>query len=250
MNSGFEQDISSSEKRIDCVLFAGFSKSFVMKKRKIGFFLSLGLDVCVYDPRGFLNSEGYPTEGGLYCDIETVGEELFKEYNPGRVCLYGTCGDSFPAFHLHKSYQGQGLNLILENPPQSLDSSIQKIGGVARKIFNANSRYLQAPEDSLTKKLYQEDQFNSHEKISSLPERRQTDLGFVVLVKTEGDTIAPPEEVDQLASLLEARGNSVHVYENKAEDCEMPDNLKGDTHMASPIRNLSLRAKYGAVIYS
>ena len=212
-----------------CVLFSRLGKSYVMNKSEIGYFLGKGIDVSVYDTRGVLNSVGYPSEAGLYNDIDAVADNIMESYKPSEVCIYGSCGESFAAMHLFKRFQSSGINMILENIPASLDRAMIRISWFAAWIFSFFSEFLKAPKIPafLTTP---EDGFNSISKLESLPDSEENaDYGYVVLAKTEGDSISPPEEVEEIAELIRKKGNRVHVLSNRAEETSvicMVENLK------------------------
>lgn len=224
------------KRKIQCVLLSSFALSFIMEKLEISYFLGKGLDVCLYDTRGILDSEGYPTEGGLYNDIEAVGEYLFyKEgYDPANVCIYGTCGRSFTGIYLYKKYFHKGINMILMNAPGSLDLVISRIHRIAAWLFHLFRDFLQAPFGSKCKNT-QEDGFNSMKKLESL-DSYNVRSGFVILCKTPGDEIAPSEEVENMGELLQQKNVDVQILENDPK-YSMLDNGLMDPHTAHPLRS-------------
>lgn len=242
------QDIPFGEedKKTECVLIANLAKTFALHKSEAAYFLGKGLDVCVYDVRGSLDSLGYPTEAGVYHDIDAVGDFLFKTkgYEPAKTLIYGSCGESFTATHLFKKYHDQGINLFLQNAPKSMDSVLNKINFIARWIFKLVRWCIQAPFSSQCNKSL-EDFFNSEAKIKSLAKR---DSGYVIMAKTEGDTTAPPEEVDDMASLIREKGSEVEVLSNGATE-GLP---KGSTdpHLANPYRNPRFQATINQMLFT
>lgn len=233
-------------KRTECILFSRLGKSFVMNKFEIGYFLGKGLDVCVYDTRGVLNSEGYPTEAGLYNDIESVYDFLIKSYDPSKICIYGSCGESFSAMHLFAKYHSKGINLILDNAPGSLAQVMARVNWIAAWLFDFAADYIKAP---VTSKCHEtrEDGFNSLKKINELSENKQA--GYVILSKTVGDELVPPTEVDRMATLLKSKGNIVSVLENDAKDSLARKNL-GDPHLANPLRNPHLQSDFIKALFA
>ncbi|MCH9614635.1 MAG: hypothetical protein SP1CHLAM54_14020 [Chlamydiia bacterium] len=218
----------NSPRTTDCMLFARLGKSFVMNKTEIGYFLGKGIDVCVYDTRGVLNSAGYPSEAGLYNDIDAVGDHLFRTYDPARVCIYATCGESFTATHLFTRYHARGISMLLENAPASLENVMSRINWIAQQMFLWCSSCIQAPPTSRCHST-EEDLFNSAAKIQALP--RSDSAGRVTLLKTTGDDMAPGPEVDAMAASLRQTGCTVTVLTNTP-----PDDLE-DPHLANPLRN-------------
>lgn len=226
-----------NNRKTECVLFAKLARTFAMDKYEIAYFLGKGLDVCVYDIRGAMDSIGYPSEAGVYHDIESVGSYLFdqKGYEPAKTLIYGSCGESFTAAHLFKKYHDQGINLFFQNAPKSLGSVISKINFIARWIFKLVSWVIQAPITSMCDKEL-EDFFNSEAKIKSLARR---DNGYVVIAKTQGDTTASEKEIDEMAALFEEKGSEVALLASRPED-GMP-NGETDPHLSHPIRNPKLQ---------
>ncbi len=227
-----------NERKTECALLAKLGKSFAMSKLEIAYFLGKGIDVCVYDTRGILNSEGYPSEGGLYNDIEAVGEFLFEkeDYSPSKTCISGSCGESFTAMHLFKKYHAEGINLFLQNAPDSLGSVIKRVNVIARWLFGFSQKYVQAPKESNCSKA-PEDNFDSMGKIKGLKPRQ---MGYVILTKTVGDDMAPESEVDNMAKKLKEKGGVVTVLENRAEDSQARPGHT-DPHLADPVRNPKLQ---------
>jgi len=223
-------------RKTDCVLLARLGRSFAMSKLEISYFLGKGIDVCAYDTRGVLNSEGEPSEGGLYNDIEAVGDFLFQSYSPKKTCIYGSCGESFTAIHLFKKYHRLGINLFLQNAPASMGSVIKKINWIARSLFQFSGKAINAPKNS-TCRNQKEDGFDSSAKIDSLNQGS----GYVILAKTIGDTTAPPEEVQEMGDKLRKKGNFVSILKSDPKDSQSRPGHT-DPHLAEPIRNPHLQA--------
>lgn len=89
--------------------------SFIMLKRRIGFFLGCRQAISLYDPRGTWKSSGIASEGGYYNDIETVYDKAKIGFEPQKIWISGTCGGMSAAAHLKARLQGTGVNLVLEN---------------------------------------------------------------------------------------------------------------------------------------
>lgn len=189
-----------------CVLLSRLGKSFVMNKRTISHILGNGHDVCLYHPRGMLQSTGYPTEAGLYNDIESVFDSL--DYNPNEICIWASCGETFPAMHLFQKHHADGINMVLKTPPASLERAVLKIPRIAAWIFSCFKYCIQAPEQSKSF-LTPQDNFNSIGKLQSLPYTSKP--GYVVLVGQASKTIAPPADTQEIANILETKGYCVSV---------------------------------------
>ena len=85
---------------------------------------------------------GYPSEAGLYNDIDAVADKLMESYSPDKICIYGSCGESFSAIHLFRRFHSQGINLILDTAPASLNRVISRINRLAAYLFPPVSAYL------------------------------------------------------------------------------------------------------------
>lgn len=225
-------------RKTDCALLARLGRSFAMSKLEIAYFLGKGIDVCVYDTRGVLNSEGVPHEGGLYNDSDAVGEFLFDEqgYTPKKTLIYASCGESFTAVYLFAKYHKDGVNLFLQNAPASMGHVLGRINGIAQRIFHSYQSYVKAPSTSNCARADQ-DGFDSAGKIEKLGTRSS---GYVILAKTPGDTTAPCEEIDAIGAKLHEKGGSVTILESKAED-SMARPGHTDPHLADPIRNPTIQ---------
>ena len=236
------------EKKTQCILLARRGRSFVMNKFEIGYFLGKGIDVCVYDTRGVLNSTGYPTEGGIYNDIDVVGDFLMQSYAPSTVCIYGSCGDSFSAMHLFKRYQQRGINMILENSPPSLERVISRTVHFAPTwTFNFACRYAKAPSSSQCSGNH-EDGFDSLKKISSLSDAPKGSYGYVLLAATVGDPAVTESDVNEMVDLLRQKGNTVHLLQSHPKDSLIRE-WHNDPHLSSPLRNPFLQERYVEVLF-
>jgi hypothetical protein len=233
-------------RKTDCAIFARLGKSFTMSKTEIAYFLGKGIDVCLYDTRGVLNSKGVPSEGGLNNDIEAVGEFLFQQqgHQPKKTCIYASCGESFTALHLFSKYHKEGINLFLQNAPASMGHVLGRINWIARRVFYSYQVYVQAPKGSESAKGLQ-DGFDSTAKIEALGKRNS---GYVILAKTPGDDTAPCEEIDAMGEKLRFKGSSVTVLESKAED-SMARPGHTDPHLADPIRNPKIQPAIHKVLF-
>jgi pimeloyl-ACP methyl ester carboxylesterase len=213
-------------------LLAKLAKSFAMNKFEITFFLDRGVDVVAYDPRGVVNSQGYPSEAGLYADIEAVGEAVVEKYGAENVWVYGSCGESFAAVALFRKYCHQGMHMLLLTAPGSLERVIGRLNRIVAWLFSWARWALGAPEGSQLKGQQREDGFDSLGKLRGLTGAK----GRVVLASTVGDDTAPPEEVAEMGAALRQAGAEVTLFENRAEESRVRPGLT-DPHLADPLRH-------------
>ncbi len=90
------------------------SVTYVMLRKRAGFYLGMKQNLCFYDPRGTWKSTGIASEGGYYNDILAVYQAVRKEYTEEQIWVSGAClGCSAVAFL--KETTREGFNLILEN---------------------------------------------------------------------------------------------------------------------------------------
>lgn len=73
----------------------------------------LGLDVLVFDYRGYGKSEGRPSENGIYADAEAAWGYLREncEWTEKKIWLFGKSLGGAPAAYLAERYQPSGLIL-------------------------------------------------------------------------------------------------------------------------------------------
>ena len=95
---------------------------------KIEILNSLGLDVFIFDYRGYGSSTGRPSEKGLYKDVEAVYEYLIseKKISPDRIILYGESLGGAVATHL-----------ALQRPVRALitESAFTSTPDMARELY-------------------------------------------------------------------------------------------------------------------
>ena len=90
---------------------------------------SLGLDILLFDYRGYGQSQGRPTEQGTYADVRGAWDWLVREAGaePGRIVLWGRSLGGAVAAHLAASLDVPPAALILE----SAFASLPDMGAVA-----------------------------------------------------------------------------------------------------------------------
>ena len=89
---------------------------FVMSARRIGFYMGMKQNVCLYDERGKGKSKpGKASEGGYYNDGMAVYDEIKRDFDPKNIWIGGFCGGCQTAAYLKTKTHETGVNLILEN---------------------------------------------------------------------------------------------------------------------------------------
>jgi len=91
----------------------------------------LGMNVLIFDYRGYGRSEGTPTEAGTYLDAEAAWKHLVEARGiaPGRIIIHGRSLGGAVAAHLAQSHTPAGLVL------ESTFSSIPDMGARLYPIF-------------------------------------------------------------------------------------------------------------------
>lgn len=112
---------------------------------KIKFFHDLGLNVLIFDYRGYGRSEGKPTEQGVYKDAQAAYDYLLgrKDVDPAKIAAYGTSLGGIVA-----------VDLATQRPLAALivDSSITSGRDVARIYYPYVPHFfMQIKFDSLSK---------------------------------------------------------------------------------------------------
>lgn len=211
-NMEIDNDFAQASSK--CVLYPQLAVPYSNERRKIGYFLGKGLDVCAYDSRGVLESKGFSSEEGRYADADAVGRYLFEEqkYLPQNAWVIGTCGDTFVGSYLFKKYHQEGLNLFFENPPLNYKKFVEKQNWIVRIFERIFRKGIHAPGHSRLLELFPGDDFDTQGKMESLD--WSLGSGKVILTKTIGDRLTPTDEVDQLGTIISRSGAEVTILEN------------------------------------
>lgn len=118
-----------SEGASSVILFChGNAGNISHRLESIQIFHRLGLDVFVFDYRGYGRSEGKPSEVGTYRDVEAVWRYLVEErqVSPNRIVVFGrSLGGAVAAWLAHRHTPGA---LILE-------SAFTSIPDIAAKLY-------------------------------------------------------------------------------------------------------------------
>ena len=110
-----------SENASGVILFChGNAGNISHRLESIQIFHRLGLDVFIFDYRGYGQSEGKPTEDGTYKDVAAAWQYLIeeRELNPSEVIIFGRSLGGAIASWLAQTYTPGGL--ILESAFTSL----------------------------------------------------------------------------------------------------------------------------------
>ena len=93
---------------------------------RVMLFHELGVNVFIFDYRGFGKSEGESSEAGLFSDSETALEYVKSRpgYNPDSLCFYGYSLGNVPSIYLAAEIQDP-LCLFAEAPFASANSLLQ-----------------------------------------------------------------------------------------------------------------------------
>ena len=224
-----------------CVLLARLGQKYVMDKTNIAYFLGMGLDVALYDPRGApktfedggkTSTVEHPSELGVYLDIEAAKNRLEKAgYKNSQITAFASCGESFSASYLY--CKNPGINLFMCNQPASLDRAIFRIHTIARKVFQWLSGALYKNGVS---RDGNEDGFNSLQKMKDLPMGSQ--YGKVTLIFTTNDPMAPHQDFMDMERELSQKASKVEILEN---DPKHNPGRGGDVHLSDPLKNSNLQ---------
>ncbi len=136
-------------------------------------FHSLGLDVLIYDYRGFGESEGKPTEAGTYLDAKAAWDYLLEERRiaPQQIIIFGRSLGAAVAAELASQYPSAGV---------ILESAFTSVPDMAASIY-----------PWLPVRLLSRYQYNNLEKIARI-------TSPLLLVHSRGDEIVPYDQGERL----------------------------------------------------
>lgn len=134
------------EARGTILFFHGNAGNITHRLRQIGAFNRKGLDVFIFDYRGYGRSEGSPSEKGIYLDAEAAYRYLVSEkgVRPDEVVLYGRSLGAAPAIYLSAGDRGRVL---------IADSAFTSAADMARRLypFLPVRRFLSVRLDNLSR---------------------------------------------------------------------------------------------------
>ena len=136
-------------------------------------FNSLGLDVLIYDYRGFGESEGKPTEAGTYLDARAAWDYLLVERRiaPQQIVIFGRSLGAAIAAELASQHPSAGV---------ILESAFTSVPDMAASIY-----------PWLPVRLLSRYQYNNLEKIARI-------TSPLLLVHSRGDEIVPYDQGERL----------------------------------------------------
>ncbi len=193
--------------------------------------LSAGFDLCIWDPRGKVNSKGAPSEGGYYLDLETVIRQV-KDQARGEFYLSGYClgaAISVSALENHPDF-----NCILENPFASALGTIEKVSwlgwwrgsSLISTIQTTDSRTLTALQElNIT-----QTNFNLVEQLDRI--KTISDRKFIV-ISTNPDGVVPEDTVENLKKAIDKKRDWKHIERQHSDP-----KIKG--HMVIPTRHYTV----------
>ncbi len=137
--------IPSDTAKSTVILFHGNAGNIGHRLEKIMIFNDLGLNVFVFDYRGYGKSPGAPSESGLYKDAEAAYEYLTKERGipQDEIILYGESIGGAVAVHLAKE---KGIRALIT---EEAFTSIKDMSGLAYPFipnFIFSSRFDSVPK--------------------------------------------------------------------------------------------------------
>lgn len=105
------------------------------RPENVEFYLNMGLNVFVFDYRGYGVSSGRPTEAGTYLDVEAAWRYLTvdRDIAPNQIVLLGRSLGGAIAAHL--AHQAKPAAIILE-------STFTSVPNIARELFPLFSRLI------------------------------------------------------------------------------------------------------------
>lgn len=189
------------------------------RKTYVGPHLALG-DVCLFDPRGTVLSEGEPSEGGYYLDAETIYQRLTREhrYLPQQIFATGFCSGAALAVFLATFHHDQGVNFVTESTTPSLRSLIQHESFIPRKVGLSGLPAVISRDPAITS-LVPQDYFNTLEKLENLSRRG---AGKMIVVQTENDTFLPPQSGQKIYNAAKKVGQAFLLTHRNGRHSDQP----------------------------
>lgn len=123
------------------LLCHGNRGSIAGRENTVLFYLELGMDVCVFDYRGYGQSTGTPSEQGTYNDVDAVWHFLTTQraYAPGMIVLLGRSLGAAIAAHLATHARPRAV--ILESTFSTLHDLATELYPLLKAVFNVHIRY-------------------------------------------------------------------------------------------------------------
>ena len=121
--------------------FHGNAGNLTHRAENLRMLAGRGLDVFLFDYRGFGKSQGHPSESGLYLDAEAAYTYLVQRRGiaPGRIVCFGRSLGA--AVALYVSLRQQTAGLIMESPFESAQAMARKMLPVLPLWLVVRSRF-------------------------------------------------------------------------------------------------------------
>ncbi|MFK8028919.1 MAG: alpha/beta hydrolase [Gammaproteobacteria bacterium] len=105
------------------------------------FYLAFGMDVCLFDYRGYGKSSGTPSEAGTYADVDAVWDYLTRKrgYAPEETVLLGRSLGAAIASHLAAHVTPKAV--ILESTFSTLPNLASELYPLLKRLFTVHVNY-------------------------------------------------------------------------------------------------------------
>lgn len=219
------------------IRFHSPGRSMAMDRKFIGLHLGAGYDICIFDPRGTIDSQGVPSEGGYYLDSDAVYKHVRNlGYPAGRIYLSGYCKGGATAAYLKQKYHAEGVHFIAENPFNALVDLAKNQNFVGHYFAEKAMPEIISDDPSITR-LVPQDGFNLEKKFQNLP----LSNGKFILIPTDNDKIVPPHSVQKIRQAIGQSGPYFEIMRNHP-------NPKANGHMQPPIEDPKVWHRYVQVV--
>lgn len=175
------------------------STSYVMMRKRIGFFLGLKQSVVAFDPPGSGRSGGIASESSYFCAVKTVYERFKEEYSVNKTWVVGACLGAISAAYLRKEIPD--INVLLENSFVNLQEDFVKPQGRFNLWFVKKH----------WKCLFSHQEEKSNFDIETIwNEVSYSDLGKILIINVANDQRVASEVSEKLRSLAARINRNVH----------------------------------------
>ncbi len=207
-------------------------RSMLMERRIAGLHIAW-CDVCLWDPRGTIDSTGTPSEGGYYLDAEAVYQHLAQSYRPDQIYLLGYCGGAATAAYVKKLHHADGVHFIAQNPFHNLKAALEKFPKPFSSLGIMSIDAIKS-KDEATRALVVEDGFDIVEKFKGLTASK----GKFVIIHTDTDKMMPKEAVPEILKIAKATGSYVIPI------LRIHPDRKANGHMQPPVEDPKVWEQY------
>lgn len=213
------------------------TQSYAMERKYIGKHIGLHADVCLYDYRGTVESQGEASEGGYYLDIKAVYTFLKKMgYKASDIWATGFCLGGAVAAALKQMYHREGLNLAIENSFDSMEKVMGNQVWPASFLGPFALPEIQSQNSAITSRVSQ-DSFDTVGKLQSLSSK----AGKVVVIATDSDkTLAPDAHNNLFNAAQKCSDASLLVFRS-------PDPTKNG-HSLDPLFDAKIWKQFTAIL--